>query len=161
MDAYLIMLGTRNWAEEEDRVYGEGQIGYARQALVDPFPQQNEAAEFHPEPFLMNLFEAYSKVVENRDGDLLDFAPVVPLVDVYAWVTSSEEHSKNYSKQQFTRDIYQLHNSGVNTTKDGAKVSFPISRGVRGKTLTTTNRTGGEVRYYGIRFLRRSPVVQS
>ena len=35
------------------------------------------------------------------------------------------------------------------------------SRGVRGKTLTTTNETGGEVRYYGIRFLQRTPVAQA
>ena len=159
MDAYLNTLGPRNW-EEGVRVHGECPIGYARQLLVDPFPQQVESAEFHPESFLLILFDAYSKVLENRDGDIQDFAPVVPLVDVYAWVASSEEPGKNYSKQEFTRDIYRLHSSGADTTKDGAKVSFPISRGVRGKTLTTTNETGGEVRYYGIRFLQRSPVFQ-
>ena len=128
--------------------------------MVDFFPQQVESAEFHPESFLLILFDAYSEVVENRDGDIRDFAPVVPLVDVYSWFTPSEERSKNYSRQEFARDLYRLHSSGVDTAKDGAKVSFPISRGVRGKTLTTTNETGGEVRYYGIRFLQRSPVVQ-
>ena len=139
---------------------GNAQPDMPVQMMVDPFPQQVEAAVFQPESFLLILFDAYSKVVENRNGDIQDFAPVVPLVDVYSWVTSSEERSKNYSKQEFARDIYRLHSSGVDTTKDGAKVSFPISRGVRGKTLTTTNDTGGEVRYYGIRLLYRSPVAQ-
>ncbi len=130
------------------------------QMMVDPLPRQVEATEFHPESFLLILFDAYSKVVENRNGAIQDFAPVVPLVDVYSWVTSSEEWSKDYSRQEFARDIYRLHMSGVDTTKDGVTVSFPISRGVRGKTLTTTNETGGEVRYYGIRLLHRSPIAQ-
>ena len=139
---------------------GNAQPDMPVQMMVDPLPQQVEAAEFHPESFLLVLFDAYSKVVENRNGAIQDFAPVVPLVDVYSWVTSSEERINNYSRQEFARDIYRLHSSGVDTTKDGAKVSFPISRGVRGKTLTTTNETGGEVRYYGIRLLQKSPVAQ-
>jgi hypothetical protein len=40
----------------------------------------------------------------------------------------------------------------MDTTKQGARVSFPISRGVRGKTLTVIDETGEERRYYGIRF---------
>ncbi len=140
---------------------GNAQPDMPVQMMVDPFPQQVEVAEFDPKSFLLILYDAYSKVVENRDGDIQDFAPVVPLVDVYSWVTSSEERSKNYSKQEFARDIYWLHSNGVDTTKDGAKISFPISRGVRGKTLTTTNETGGEVRYYGIRLLHRSPIIQA
>ena len=99
MDAYLITLGARNW-EQEIRIYGDCPIGYTRQVLVDPLPQQVESTEFHPESFLLILFDAYSQVVENRDGDIQDFAPVVPLVDVYSWVASSEEPSKNYSKQE-------------------------------------------------------------
>ncbi len=185
VDAYLIARGATDW-DAEIQVDGECPIGYVRQVLVDispeqvkpsplqepadpspqqilvePSPEQVEPAEFHPESFLLILFDAYSQVVENRAGDIQDFAPVVPLVDVYSRVTSSEEWSKDYSRQEFARDIYRLHISGVDTTEDGAKVSFPISRGVRGKTLTTTNETGGEVRYYGIRFLLRSPVTQA
>ena len=160
MDAYLIARGATDW-DEEIQVHGECPIGYVRQVLVDPSLRQDESAEFHPESFLLILSDAYSKVVESRAGDIQDFAPVVPLVDVYARLTSPQESCKDYSKQEFTRDVYRLHASGVDTTEDGAKVSFPISRGVRGKTLTTTNETGGEVRYYGIRFHQRSPVAQS
>ena len=138
---------------------GKAQSDTAVQMMVDTLSPQVETARFRPESFLLILFDAYSKVVENRYGDIQDFAPVVPLVDVYSWVTPLEERIKNYSKQEFARDISRLHRSGVDTTQDGTKVSFPISRGVRGKTLTTTNETGGEVRYYGIRFLQRSPVA--
>ena len=177
-DAYLIARGATDW-DEEIQVDGECPIGYVRQVpvgpsprqeladpsprqeLVDLAPRQVEPAEFHPESFLLILFDAYSKVVENRADDIQDFAPVVALVDVYAQLTSPLEPSRKYSKHEFTRDVYRLHASGVDTTEDGAKVSFPISRGVRGKNLTTTNETGGEVRYYGIRFLQRTPVAQS
>lgn len=185
MDAYSIARGATDW-NEEIQVEGDCPIGYVRQVmvdlspaqaappplqeladpsprqvLVDPAPRQAEPADLHPESFLLILFDAYSKVVGNRADNIQDFAPVVPLVDVYAWMTSPQEPGRNYSKQEFTRDVYRLHASGVDTTEDGAKVSFPISRGVKGKTLTTTNETGGEVRYYGIRFLQRTPVAQS
>ena len=185
MDAYLIYRGATDW-QEGIQLDGECPIGYVRQILVDlspeqvkpppppeladpsplpapvePSPEWVEPAEFHAESFLLILHDAYLKVVENRADGIQDFAPVVPLVDVYAWVISSQQPIVAYSKQEFTRDVYRLHASGVDTTEDGARVSFPISRGVRGKTLTTTNETGGEVRYYGIRFLQRSPVAQT
>ena len=160
LDEYMMNQGVRD-QDEEVKVEEEYASGYVSQVLVEPTPRQVKPAEFHPQSFLLILFDAYSKVVENRAGDVQDFAPVVALVDVYAWVTSLQEPNGGYSKQEFTRDIYRLHASGVDTTEDGAKVSFPISRGVRGKTLTTTNETGGEVRYYGIRFLQRTPVAQA
>ena len=33
--------------------------------MADFFSQQIEAAEFHPESFLLTLFHAYSNIVEN------------------------------------------------------------------------------------------------
>jgi hypothetical protein len=49
-------------------------------------------------------------------------------------------------------DVYLLHRGGVDTTRSGARVSFPISRGVRGKILTVIDENGEQKRYYGIRF---------
>ena len=113
---------------------------------------QNKPPTFRPEAFLTALYEAYTRIVTQREGDPLLLAPVVPLVDIYALLTLLPGQGRDYSRQEFARDVYLLHRGGKNTTKGGAKVSFPISRGVRGKTLVVIDENGEERRYYGIRF---------
>src|SRR2546422_5846193 len=97
---------------------------------------QRKPPRFRPEAFLAALFETYSDVVARRGKeDLLQTAPVVPLVDIYELLTRLPGQSREYSKQEFARDIYLLHRSGVDTTRNEARVSFPISRGIPSKTL--------------------------
>ena len=114
---------------------------------------QRKPPRFRPEAFLTVLFEAYSNVVARRGKeDLVRTAPVVPLVDIYELLTLFPGLSREYAKQEFARDIYLLHRSGVDTTRNEARVSFPISRGVQSKTLSVIDETGEEKRYYGICF---------
>jgi hypothetical protein len=113
---------------------------------------QDRPPRFRPQAFLAALFEAYSKVVANEGENLLQSAPVVPLVDIYGLLTLLPGQAREYSKQEFARDIYLLHRGDVTITRSGARVSFPISRGVRGKTLTVIDESGEQRRYYGIRF---------
>jgi hypothetical protein len=113
---------------------------------------QDRPPRFRPQAFLSALFEAYSRLVSDRGGDVLQTAPVVPLVDIYGLLTLLPGQTREYSKQEFARDIYLLHRGDVATTRSGARVSFPISRGVRGKTLTVIDEAGEQRRYYGIRF---------
>jgi hypothetical protein len=115
---------------------------------------QRRPTRFRPEPFLAALFDAYSKAVamRGRGKELLQMAPVVPLLDIYELFTLLPGQTREYSRQEFARDIYLLHRSDADTTRTGAKVSFPISRGVQGKTLTVIDETGEEKRYYGICF---------
>ncbi|MDA0734756.1 MAG: hypothetical protein O2909_09470 [Chloroflexi bacterium] len=113
---------------------------------------QDKPPRFRSESFLNALFEAYSRIVGERVSDSLDMAPVVPLVDIYQLLTLLPGQAREYSRQEFARDIYLLHRGNVSTTKSGDRVSFPISRGVRGKTLSVIDETGEERRYYGIRF---------
>ncbi len=113
---------------------------------------QRRPAHFRPEPFLAALFEAYAKAVAMRGKDMLQMAPVVPLMDIYELFTMLPGQTREYSGQEFARDIYLLHRSGVDTARTGAKVNFPISRGVRGRTLTVIDEAGEERRYYGITF---------
>ena len=113
---------------------------------------QDRPPRFRPQAFLAALFEAYAKVVADEGDSLLQSAPVVPLVDIYGLLTLLPGQAREYSKQEFARDIYLLHRGDVTTTKSGARVSFPISRGVRGKTLTVIDESGEQRRYYGIRF---------
>ncbi len=133
-------------------------MGYARIA-AEYFPPQEpefeepEVAEFQPDHFLLDLFQAYSQLLEQRGDDSPMLAPVVPLVDVFALLSSVRSVNPDYTREDFIKDVYRLHASGVDTTLEGARISFPISRGVKGKTLTVTDEAGDERRYYGVRFL--------
>ena len=118
---------------------------------------QRKPPRFRPEPFLAALFESYTKAVAMRGKELLQTAPVVPLVDIYELLTLLPGQAREYTRQEFVRDIYLLHRSGVDTvTRTGAKVSFPIGRGVPRRTLTVIDETGEEKRYYGITFTSAS-----
>ena len=119
--------------------------------------QQVRPLSFRPDAFLSALYQAYSKTVAERWKANEASSPIIPLVDIHNLLTLLPGHAKEYSRQEFVRDIYLLHRGGVDTTKPGARVSFPISRGVRGKTLTVIDETGEERRYYGIRFTSPNP----
>ncbi len=141
-------------------------MGYARIAaeyFPPPEPELEDPAiaEFQPDHFLLDLFRAYSQVLEQRGDGSPRLAPVVPLVDVFDLLSSVRsvspecppDYTLDYTKETFIKEVYRLHASGVDTTLDGARISFPISRGVKGKTLTVTDEAGDERRYYGVRFL--------
>ena len=103
--------------------------------------------------FLEELLRAYVKVAEAVCEDPVVSAPVVPLLGVYERMVATAAVGEGCSPEQFINEVYQLHRSGVDTTPTGARVQFPISRGVSGKTLVVTDEAGYEVRYYGIRFM--------
>ena len=165
-DAYLFASGNASlgnilWAD------GDCPIGYARIAaeyilppeplLSDPAISGPEVAEFQPDQFLLDLYQAYSELLEQRGDGSSRLSPVVPLVDVFALFSSvtavSPDYTPDYTKDDFIKDVYRLHASGVDTTRHGARISFPISRGVKGKIMTVTDEAGYERRYYGVRFL--------
>ena len=117
---------------------------------------QRKPPPFRTEAFLEALFKAYSKAVAMRGSDLLQMAPVIRLIDIYELLTLLPGQAREYSKQEFARDIYLLHRSGVDATRTGAKVSFPFTGRARSKTLTVIDETGEEKRYYGICFTQTS-----
>ena len=101
---------------------GDCPIGYARIA-VEYFPPPEpelaelevpEVAEFQPDHFLLDLFRAYSQLLEQRGDGTPGLAPVVPLVDVFALLSSvrslspdhSPDYSPHYTKAAFIKDIY-------------------------------------------------------
>lgn len=111
------------------------------------------AGDAHHLAFLEGLLRAYLKVAGTICCDPLVSAPVVPLVSVYEELVSQSWEGQGYSRERFAREVYELHRSGIDTTPTGARVQFPISRGVPSKTLLITDDSGEEVRYYGIRFM--------
>ena len=123
-------------------------------APLDPVESWIRTLEFHPELFSMALLQAYLKVLDGVEDQPLTTSPVVPLSELYAVLAPDPERGIFYLKEEFTRDVYLLHRGGHNITPNGLLISFPISRGVRGKNLTINDENGTQLRYYGVRFSR-------
>lgn len=118
---------------------------------------QNRPVRFRPEAFLEALWAAYDTAVRGRGAANAADPPsgtVIPLVEIYNLLTLLPGQSKEYTLQEFARDIYLLDKSGVTTTRKGLTVSWPASSGTRstGRTITVITREGREKKYYGITF---------
>ncbi|MGH2353116.1 MAG: hypothetical protein ACRDJN_16035 [Chloroflexota bacterium] len=119
---------------------------------------QKRPPRFKPEAFLEALFSAYSTVVAKneakRGNNVIGQGAVVKLLDVYDLLTLLPGQAKEYSRQEFARDIYLLDQSGVTTPRKGHSVVFPASTGTRtsSNTIRIVTQTGQEKLYYGIAF---------
>ena len=115
---------------------------------------QRRPPRFRPEAFLEALFEAYSTLVAKRGKDLFGQGVVVKLLEIYDLLTLLPGQSKEYSRQEFARDIYLLDQSGLTTTRKGYNVSFPAGTGTRSasSTIRVITQSGEEKIYYGIAF---------
>ncbi len=119
---------------------------------------QRRPSRFRPQPFLQALYEAYQKAVAMRPAQLLSSTPLVPLLEIYDLFTLLPGQSREYTKEEFSRDVYLLHRSGVDTTRSGAKVSLPASSGLRStqRVLSVITESGEQQRYFGISFTEAS-----
>jgi len=119
---------------------------------------QKRPPRFRPEVFLEALYSAYLKAAVLNNKDLPALGRVISLLEIYELFTLLPGQSRDYSKQEFARDIYLLDRSGVIATKDGSKVSFPASTGtkIQSRTLNVVNENGEEKRYYAIAFNREA-----
>lgn len=112
---------------------------------------QGRAPRFKPEPFLDSLRGAYELVVA-RAGKKPD--AVVRLVDVWSVLTLLPGQSRDYTKQEFARDLYLLDQSGVTrTARSPRELRWSASTGTKGTgVLTTVARSGQQQRYWGVSF---------
>lgn len=120
---------------------------------------QRKPARFRPELFLETLFKAYHIALSTRPKEFSKVAlRVIPLKEIYELLTLLPGQTKEYSKQEFVRDVYLLHKSGADTTRTGAKVGFPVSTATRNpsKLMTIITEAGEEKPYYGISFTEPS-----
>ena len=111
---------------------------------------------FRPDAFLEALFNAYRALAQRHGSGALQRAPVERLVQVYELLTLLPGQSREYSRQEFARDIYLLDRSGITATRDGFVVSFPASTGTKSTSglITAITETGQERRYWGISFTK-------
>jgi hypothetical protein len=115
---------------------------------------QRRPPRFRPEAFLESLFQAYSFLVDRYGPNPLDGGHTEPLLRVYELLTLQPGAAREYSRQEFARDIYLLDRGGVTTTRRGYIVSFPASTGARSASgsVRVVTETGQEKVYYGIAF---------
>ncbi len=111
---------------------------------------QTRPPRFKAEAFLEALALAYDLVVAKSAARA---GAVVKLVDVYAVLTVMPGAAREYSKQEFARDLYLLDMSGVTATRSGRAMSFAASALTRGAgVLNTVTKTGQEKVYAGVQF---------
>lgn len=119
---------------------------------------QERPPRFRPDAFLQALFAAYRILIQRHGAGALQRGPVERLGQVYELLTLLPGQSREYSGQEFARDIYLLDRSGVTTTRDSFVVSFPASTGTKSASgvITAITETGQERRYWGIAFNREA-----
>jgi hypothetical protein len=114
---------------------------------------QKRPPRFKAADFLNALYEAYQVAIKQAPTRLTDGSSV-PLLDLYELFTMLPGQTREYSQQEFARDVYLLDQSGEATTKSGARVEFHASTGtkLRRGTLTIVAQNGQEKRYYAVSF---------
>jgi hypothetical protein len=119
---------------------------------------QRRPPRFRPEALLEALLEAYATIVAKRRaepfGEGAGDGPVVRLLEVYNLLTLLPGQAREYSRQEFARDVYLLDQSGVTATRKDFRVRFPASTGTRSasNTMRVITQDGQEKVYYGIGF---------
>ncbi len=111
---------------------------------------QQRPPKFKPEPYIASLVAAYDLVVGTKG---LRAGAQVKLVDVHGVLTLLPGAARDYTRQEFARDLYLLDQTGIVETKDGRRMSLPASAMTRGSgVLTTVARSGQTKVYAGISF---------
>jgi hypothetical protein len=111
---------------------------------------QSKDPKFNPKAFIEGLFEAYLYSIGSKQN----IGKVVLLHKVYELLTILPGLSKEYSLQEFARDIYLLDQSKITTTQKGYIIDFPASTGTRSfsNIIRVIAENGSEKKYYGLSF---------
>jgi hypothetical protein len=110
---------------------------------------QSKPARFKPADFLGLLYRAYKHCAAKNES------PVLTLAEIYDVLTLMPGAAKEYTRDDFARDLYLLDRSGVTAMSDGIEFRFSASTGTRNAsaTLVCIAEDGSEKRYYGISFI--------
>lgn len=115
---------------------------------------QQQPPKFKPEAFIASLAAAYDLVVGAKR---IRPGAVANLLDLHRVLTLLPGAARDYTHQEFARDLYLLDQSGVVDTKDHRRMSLPASALTRSsRTLTTVTRSGQTKLYAGVAFTERS-----
>lgn len=114
-------------------------IAHLRELRERP-PKSNSAQ------FLQALFETYRRATASRPG------AVVELIDLYDLMTLFPGLRREYSRQEFARDVYILDRTRT-VAVSGYTMELSASTGTRGsRSLRIIDETGTERMYFGVSF---------
>jgi len=110
-----------------------------------------------PERFIEILYTGYRGALglSALERNLFRENTAVQLIEVYRALTPLPDSSKDYSIEEFKRDIHQLNLSGVRATKAGATVHFSAATGTKGGgrgVLTVIDDQAQPHQYYAVSF---------
>ncbi len=120
--------------------------------------RQRRPQRFNAQKLIDTLFEAYSlrghEIVREWTPDTPGPGPVVPLLRIYRQLTPLPGSERDYTKEEFARDIYLLDQQPDLRTKDGRRFALPASTGTKAasRPVTVVDHQGMERVYVGIRF---------
>ncbi|MFZ1413254.1 MAG: hypothetical protein WAS73_01560 [Defluviicoccus sp.] len=120
--------------------------------------RQNRPQRANTQKFLEALFDAYlvlaPQVSRDWSSSSLGLGPVVQLLRIYDLLTLLPGAERDYTREEFARDIHLLDQQPDLRTKDGRRFALPASTGSKaaGKRLTVIDPQGTERIYVGIRF---------
>jgi hypothetical protein len=108
-----------------------------------------------PERFLEALYSAW-EYARHRDSSGRSLANDVRVKDLWAVLTVAPGSDKEYTRQDFGRDLYVLERSDVRETKSGARVHFSRSTGTKETGAIVISGQGGDrVIYSSVGFTLR------
>lgn len=114
--------------------------------------QQARKTKFNPVPFLEALYSAWEYArhvgVKGKEAD-----NDVSVDRIYSVLVVAPGSAKEYSRQEFGRDLFLLESSGETRTKKGAEIHFSRATGTKaGKAITVVREDGRRVLYSSISF---------
>lgn len=137
-------------AERAVQIGKKTERGIRPSALAAKLSQlQSKPARFKPADFLGLIHRAYKHCAGRNES------PVLTLVEIYDVLTLMPGAAKEYTRDDFARDLYLLDRSGVTKMNDGTEFRFSASTGTRNasSTLVCIAEDGSEKRYYGVSFI--------
>jgi hypothetical protein len=127
--------------------------------VVEVLADRQRKPRFHATAFLNSIREAYDLVV-SRNGNREE--GVVRLVDIWHVLTLLPGREKEYSRNEFTRDLYLLDDADVTSTlKSDRQLRWCASSGTRSQgVLSTVGADGRQRHYWGVYFVKSTATGQ-
>ncbi len=120
--------------------------------------RQKRPQRANTQKFLETLFDAYlvlaPQVSRDWSSSSPGLGPVVQFLKIYELLTLLPGSERDYTREEFARDIHLLDQQPDLKTKDGRRFALPASTGSKavGKRLTVIDPQGTERIYVGVRF---------
>ncbi len=120
--------------------------------------RQKRPQRANTQKFLETLFDAYlvlaPQVSRDWSSSSPGLGPVIQFFKIYELLTLLPGSERDYTREEFARDIHLLDQQPDLRTKDGRRFALPASTGSKavGKRLTVIDPQGTERIYVGVRF---------